>query len=80
VTAKETKTETLCCSFCAKSRHEVARLIAGPTVAICDECVWLCTESLADQPVDIPPDFYDDVVAFMRVGGLAATAEKNDAG
>lgn len=31
-----------CCSFCGKSQHEVRRLIAGPTVFICDECVVLC--------------------------------------
>jgi ATP-dependent Clp protease ATP-binding subunit ClpX len=32
----------LYCSFCAKSQREVRRLIAGPTVFICDECVVLC--------------------------------------
>ena len=32
------------CAFCEKQRHEVARLIAGPTCYICDECVRLCTE------------------------------------
>jgi len=34
---------TLYCSFCGKSQHEVRKLIAGPTVFICDECVALCT-------------------------------------
>ena len=33
---------TLYCSFCGKSQHEVRKLIAGPTVFICDECVELC--------------------------------------
>lgn len=32
------------CSFCAKSQHEVRKLIAGPTVFICDECVELCMD------------------------------------
>ncbi len=32
------------CSFCGKSQHEVTKLIAGPTVFICDECVGLCTD------------------------------------
>ena len=32
----------LYCSFCGKSQHEVRKLIAGPTVFICDECVELC--------------------------------------
>ena len=35
---------TLYCSFCGKSQHEVRKLIAGPTVFICDECVALCTD------------------------------------
>jgi hypothetical protein len=34
--------DTLYCSFCGKSQHEVKRLIAGPAVFICDECVDLC--------------------------------------
>jgi ATP-dependent protease Clp ATPase subunit len=40
---------TLCCSFCGKSQHDVARLIAGPKVHICDECVVLCIEILGDK-------------------------------
>jgi hypothetical protein len=35
--------KTLYCSFCGKSQHEVQKLIAGPEVFICDECVNLCT-------------------------------------
>jgi hypothetical protein len=34
------------CSFCGKSQHEVRKLIAGPTVFICDECVELCSEMI----------------------------------
>ena len=34
----------LYCSFCGKSQHEVKKLIAGPTVFICDECVELCMD------------------------------------
>src|SRR5438477_13083797 len=34
--------DTLYCAFCGKSQHEVRKLIAGPTVFICDECVDLC--------------------------------------
>jgi ClpX C4-type zinc finger/Glyoxalase superfamily protein len=40
------------CSFCGKSQHEVAALIAGPTVHICDECVGLCDNILEDQAID----------------------------
>ena len=36
--------QTLYCSFCGKSQHEVRKLIAGPTAFICDECVDLCTD------------------------------------
>jgi hypothetical protein len=44
--------ETLHCSFCGKSQHEVAALIAGPTVFICDECVGLCDNIIEDQAID----------------------------
>jgi ATP-dependent Clp protease ATP-binding subunit ClpX len=39
----------LCCSFCGKSRNEVKKLIAGPTVYICDECVELCNDIIAEE-------------------------------
>jgi len=38
---------TLYCSFCGKSHHEVRKLIAGPTVFICNECVELCMDITA---------------------------------
>lgn len=44
--ASETK---LYCSFCGKSSMDVAQLIAGPTVLVCDECVDLLTEVIADE-------------------------------
>ncbi|WP_316015653.1 ATP-dependent Clp protease ATP-binding subunit ClpX [Roseobacter sp. HKCCA0434] len=40
---------TLYCSFCGKSQHEVRKLIAGPTVFICDECVGLCTDIIREE-------------------------------
>ena len=40
---------TLYCSFCGKSQHEVRKLIAGPTVFICDECVELCKEIIKEE-------------------------------
>ena len=40
---------TLYCSFCGKSQHEVRKLIAGPTVFICDECVDVCVDIIAFQ-------------------------------
>jgi ATP-dependent Clp protease ATP-binding subunit ClpX len=40
---------TLYCSFCGKSQHEVRKLIAGPTVFICDECVELCLDIIREE-------------------------------
>jgi ATP-dependent Clp protease ATP-binding subunit ClpX len=40
---------TLYCSFCGKSQHEVRKLIAGPTVFVCDECVELCMDILREE-------------------------------
>ncbi len=40
---------TLYCSFCGKSQHEVKKLIAGPTVFICDECVELCMDIIKEE-------------------------------
>jgi ATP-dependent Clp protease ATP-binding subunit ClpX len=47
--AKKTDTSTLYCSFCGKSQHEVRKLIAGPTVFICDECVRLCMDIIREE-------------------------------
>jgi ATP-dependent Clp protease ATP-binding subunit ClpX len=67
----------LYCSFCGKSQHEVRKLIAGPSVFVCDECVELCNdiflvvikeispkqekESLP-TPIEIREDLYDYVI------------------
>jgi len=48
--ARQVKTEAnLRCSFCGKTRDQVRKLIAGPTVYICDECVGLCNEIMAEE-------------------------------
>jgi hypothetical protein len=41
--------ESLRCSFCNKDQHAVRKLIAGPTVFICDECIEVCNEIIADD-------------------------------
>ena len=41
--------KTLYCSFCGKSQHEVKKLIAGPSVFICDECIDRCNEIIRDE-------------------------------
>ncbi len=42
-------TTNLCCSFCGKSQKEVKKLIAGPSVYICDECISLCNDIIAEE-------------------------------
>src|SRR6188472_1958370 len=73
---KETTSGLLRCSFCGKSQNEVKKLIAGPGVYICDECIDLCNDIIAEErereentkatlkvpkPVDIKA-FLDDYV------------------
>ena len=48
--------KTLHCSFCGKSQHEVRKLIAGPSVFICDECVDLCNDILREEIENAPSD------------------------
>ena len=43
----------LYCSFCGKSQHEVRKLIAGPSVFVCDECVELCNEIIREEAEDV---------------------------
>ena len=47
--SKDDKKGTLYCSFCGKSQHEVKKLIAGPNVFICDECIGLCTDIITEE-------------------------------
>ncbi len=44
-----TRERELCCSFCGKSQSEAKKLVAGPGVCICDECVNLCTNILDEE-------------------------------
>jgi ATP-dependent Clp protease ATP-binding subunit ClpX len=47
--------KVLYCSFCGKSQHEVKKLIAGPSVFICDECIELCNDIIRDEvPAEAP--------------------------
>jgi ATP-dependent Clp protease ATP-binding subunit ClpX len=46
---REDKTTNLSCSFCGKSQREVKKLIAGPSVYICDECIALCNDIIAEE-------------------------------
>ena len=51
--------DQLSCSFCSKSRHEVDKLIAGPDVYICNECVNLCSNIIIEEQKDKPTEFKD---------------------
>ncbi len=75
---------TLYCSFCGKSQHEVKKLIAGPTVFICDECIYLCFSIFAsDESLD--KRSLDEIVAKLRAEFPVLVkrqqpAEQNDGG
>ncbi len=49
-----TGTKTLYCSFCGKSQNEVKKLIAGPSVFVCDECIELCNDIIREEAQDKP--------------------------
>ena len=49
---KESSGKLLYCSFCGKSQHEVRKLIAGPAVFVCDECVELCNDIIREELQD----------------------------
>jgi len=52
----------LYCSFCGKSQHEVRKLIAGPSVFICDECVELCNDIIREEIKEIAPKQKQDAL------------------
>lgn len=60
---------TLYCSFCGKSQHDVKKLIAGPTVFICDECIELCNEIIVEELSG------EDKKSDKKEGGLPKPAE-----
>ncbi len=89
---KETPQGTLCCSFCGKSQKEVKKLIAGPGVYICDECIELCNDIIAEEkerevatrvtlkvpkPVDIKTHLDDYVIGQENAKKALAVAVHN---
>ena len=56
----EDKGKLLYCSFCGKSQHEVKKLIAGPSVFICDECVDLCNDIIREEVQEAQGDVSSD--------------------
>src|SRR6186713_2276361 len=82
----------LCCSFCGKSQKEVKKLIAGPTVYICDECIGLCNDIIAEEvekdepyagstpipkPAEIKSILDDYVIGQERAKKILAVAVHN---
>src|SRR5512142_939396 len=82
----------LCCSFCGKSQKEVKKLIAGPTVYICDECIAHCNDIIAEEvekdepyagsapipkPADIKATLDEYVVGQHRAKKILAVAVHN---
>src|SRR3954454_21204454 len=47
--------ELLCCSFCGKSQNDVRKLIAGPGVYVCNECIDICNEIINDDEQAVAP-------------------------
>ena len=58
---KQDNGKLLYCSFCGKSQHEVRKLIAGPSVFICDECVDLCNDIIREELEDKATSFEEDL-------------------
>ena len=61
---------TLYCSFCGKSQHEVKKLIAGPTVFICDECVELCMDIIKEENKDVLVKHQDGLPTPKEICGV----------
>src|SRR5947209_620445 len=89
---KETTSGLLRCSFCGKSQNEVKKLIAGPGVYICDECIELCNDIIAEErereesskatlkvpkPVDIKSFLDDYVIGQEKAKKALAVAVHN---
>ena len=61
-TSTNSSEKVLYCSFCGKSQHEVKKLIAGPSVFICDECIDLCTDIIQEEIAKLPKEEGDDAL------------------
>ena len=69
MTTKNNK-NILYCSFCGKSQHEVRKLIAGPTVFICDECVELCMDIIKEENKDVLVKHQDGLPTPKEICGV----------
>ena len=67
---KKESEEVLRCSFCNKSQNDVKKLIAGPTVFICDECVDVCNEIISDDLASEASDLQDKLPKPAEIRGF----------
>ena len=65
--SKESGDKALYCSFCGKSQHEVRKLIAGPRVFICDECIGLCTEIINEEAKSKESEAEDSITTPQEI-------------
>ena len=92
MTQKNGSGDQLTCSFCGKAQEEVKKLIAGPAVYICDECIELCKDIIAEEaqleevplgggqlpkPVEIKDVLDDFVIGQERAKKILAVAVYN---
>ncbi len=66
-TSKDSEGKLLYCSFCGKSQHEVRKLIAGPSVFVCDECVELCNDIIREELQDNAPSGKDELPTPKKI-------------
>ncbi len=67
---KSENKNTLYCSFCGKSQHEVKKLIAGPTVFICDECVELCMDIIKEENKSVINQKLEGIPSPMEINKI----------
>src|SRR5262245_42639217 len=76
--------KTLYCSFCGKSQHDVRKLVAGPAVFICDECIELCTDFVddpfRDEELSLLKEAHAQSACTMSTEDLAHAVERGRKG
>ena len=65
--SKETSTDKLNCSFCGKVQDEVKKLIAGPSVYICNECVDLCNDIIEEEIKNDEDSPYEELLSPLEI-------------
>ena len=87
MTDSRTVSDTGFCSFCGKPDHDVAKIIAGPGIYICDECVALCNDILTEEAPSVAGDAelvywqgLTDQQMLDRLPRIAAVATQVEAG